>query len=644
MTAPPPLAQPLVLRAAWRRVAARGSRFAGADGVTPQAFAADLEGELGRLAEALGRGAYRPRPFRRVVASGGRVLDVPAVRDRVVEAAVLGWLRPRLEPRLSDAAYGYRPGRSVAGAQARLLDFARAGRPVAARADVRRFFPSVSHARVLAELERAGVDGALVALVHALLAAPSEGGSGPPGLGLPVGSALSPLLSNVALLPFDRALEAAGHRHVRYGDDVAAACPTGGEARAALAVAAGALRDLGLALHPGKSRVVPFARGVPFLGETLTLPDAPSPPPPPPPSAMPAAPPPTPPALPAPSTAVPAAAPRVLVVHTQGATVRARGEALEVVGPSGGGVRARVGVPKLGRLVLVGTVLVTPAALRRCARAGVGVVWLTRRGALAARVVGAAEQPAATVRGQCAVADDPAARLAVARTLVAAKVAGQRAVLLRRARRAASAEGAEAVGRAARRLRHALRAVEGAGDLAALRGVEGAASATYFEAWPALLEGAPLSFGGRSRRPPRDGVNAVLSFAYTLAHGQVRGLAEAHGLHPQVGFLHEDRAGHAALASDLVEPVRPALDHALLAALRRGVFTPDDFDTSARGGVYLSAEARPRFLRVVDRAVRRPRPGGSLWSRMAAEAASLARSVRGGGPYACAPFVGRPVR
>ena len=156
---------------------------------------------------------------------------MPAVRDRVVEAAVLGWLRPRVEPALSDAVFGYRPGRSVSGAQGRLLTLAEGDRPVAVRADVARCFSSVSHARVLAALDRLDVPAGLVTLVAALLGAPSEGAAREPGRGLPLGSALSPTLSNLALDPLDRALEAAGLPHVRYGDDVAAAVRTLGEGR-----------------------------------------------------------------------------------------------------------------------------------------------------------------------------------------------------------------------------------------------------------------------------------------------------------------------------------------------------------------------------------------------------------------------------
>jgi CRISPR-associated protein Cas1 len=284
----------------------------------------------------------------------------------------------------------------------------------------------------------------------------------------------------------------------------------------------------------------------------------------------------------------------------------------------------------------------TPAALRRCAAAGVGVTWLTRQGRLVARLAAPAEQPAATVRAQCgATAAD---RLAVAQALVAAKLEGQRALLLRRARRLPPGPRPAAAQAAARRLDDALRAVYEATSTATLRGVEGAAAAAYFEAWPALLGDAPLAFGGRSRRPPRDGVNALLSFAYTLAHQQMHGLAEAHGLHPYVGFLHEDRPGHATLASDLLEPLRPAIDHAVLAAVRRGRFTEEDFETTPRGGVYLTGAARPKLFALLDRAVRRPyawAPGAPsvLWTAMAALPAALARALRHPEPFVVPPFL-----
>lgn len=620
------IAHPSALRAAWERLAARGSTYPGADGVTPAAFAADLERQLAGLAASLAAGTYAPRPLRRFwlrpPGRAPRPIDVAAVRDRVVQTALHVRLQARLEPLLAEAAFAYRPGRSPKSAARRLAAFCANGHPVVARGDVEAFFASISHARLLAQLDALVADPLLVDLVARFLAAPSEDVPPQAGRGLPAGCTLSPLLSNAFLLPFDRAFEAAGRPMVRYGDDFAVACASEADARGALRLAGERLAELGLALQARKSRLVAFEAGVPFLGRTVS------------------------PALLAPS-AMPAASahpPRTLYVQTQGATVGVEGERLVVRAPGSGEVLARMGLPRLGRLVLLGTVHLTSGALKRCLRSGVPVHVLTRRGEALGHAASAWATSAAVIRAQCAAASEPARQRALARALVEAKIRGQRALLVRRGRRLPEGEAREALRRTARRLRGSAREASRAPSVEALRGVEGAASAAYFGAFPLLLgEGAPLAFEGRSRRPPRDPVNALLSFAYTLAHRQVVSLLEMHRLHPYVGFLHEDRPGHATLASDLLELARPALDAFVLAAVRRHRFSEADFERVDGGGCYLAEAARARFLEAYERALRRPRrraegPPHSLWQRLAAEADRLAAALRENTPYLPQPL------
>src|SRR5690606_13215402 len=151
------IADPLALRAAWERVAAGGSTYPGADGVTPAAFAADLDPQPEGLAATHRAGTYTPRPLRRFwlrrPGCAPRPIDVAAVRDRVVQRALLVPLQARLDPLLAEAAFAYRPGRSPEAAARRLAAYCANGHPVVARGDIRAFFGSISHARLLATLD-----------------------------------------------------------------------------------------------------------------------------------------------------------------------------------------------------------------------------------------------------------------------------------------------------------------------------------------------------------------------------------------------------------------------------------------------------------------------------------------------------------
>lgn len=651
------IATPEALRSGWLHATRRGSRFPGADGVTPAAFEADLARHLDHLARSLATGAYAPRPLRRFWLRrpnrSPRPIDVPGVRDRVVQATLLLALRPLIDPLLSEAAYAYRKGRSHGDAAHRLACLCAGGRPAVARGDVRAFFPSISHARLLALLDELLDDPPLSALLGRLLTVRPEDTRLPAGRGLPAGCALSPLLSNLFLLPFDRTIEATGHGLVRYGDDFAIAAPSDADARRALRVARGALDALGLRLNASKCRIHRFTDGVPFLGRTVAV------------SSLYRSPMNRPDDTSAPHAQASASRrPRVLYVHTQGATVSVEGERLFVRAPRSAGaggdgagaledgserLLARVGLPLVGHVVAFGTVHVTVGAVKGCLRAGIPVTYLTRRGHYVGRLAASAHTSAAVIRAQCAASADPERRLAVARALVAAKIRGHRALLARRGRRVTDSDARRDVARSARRLRALADDAGRSPSLEALRGTEGAAAAIAFGTFPALLDEAALAFGGRSRRPPRDEVNALLSFAYTLAHGQVEALVERHRLHPYVGFLHEDRPGHATLASDLLEPLRPVLDHAVLGWVRRGRFAPGDFERAKNGGCYLTEAARPRFLEAYERALRRPyrsrrdarqeAPRRSLWQRADLTVAQLAAALRAETAFDLAPLL-----
>ncbi len=258
------LATPEALRDAWRQVRRNGGG-AGGDGVTLAVFEAGLDEALRQLGQALRAGDYRPGPLRHVdiPKPDGRVrrLSIPCIRDRVAQSAALALLQARLDGRMSATSFGYRPALGVADALAAVTAGRKDGLGWTWEADIRAFFDSVPHRRLLAELAIWIEADDMLQLIGGWLR-----GFSCTGMGVAQGAPISPLLANLYLHPLDRLLAAAGHRPVRYADDfvvLARSCAAAGEARD---LGTQVLRDRGLAVQPAKTRIVPPECGFDFLG------------------------------------------------------------------------------------------------------------------------------------------------------------------------------------------------------------------------------------------------------------------------------------------------------------------------------------------------------------------------------------------
>lgn len=280
---------PAALHDAWHRVRANGGG-PGGDGETIDGFGQQLDRHLSALAADLASGRYRPGPLRRVAIAkptgGQRDLAIPCLRDRVAQTALLNALTPRLDHRMSETSFAYRPGRSVPQALAAARTHVAQGRATVVDADIAGFFDNVPHAPLLAELGIWLDDPRLLALVGLWLR-----GFAPTGRGLAQGAPISPLLANLWLHPLDRLLAAAGHAAIRYADDFVVLCRHRAEAARALALVHAVCAERGLLLHAAKTRIAAAAE-VRFLGEML-WPAAPAPAPhavPPPPARLPAPP------------------------------------------------------------------------------------------------------------------------------------------------------------------------------------------------------------------------------------------------------------------------------------------------------------------------------------------------------------------
>jgi CRISPR-associated protein Cas1 len=231
-----------------------------------------------------------------------------------------------------------------------------------------------------------------------------------------------------------------------------------------------------------------------------------------------------------------------------------------------------------------------------CAENTVAVSFLTEHGKFLARVQGPVNGNVLLRREQYRRSDEEAGSAAIARAIVQAKVANCRTVLLRAAReRDGSAELEAASGRLAR----TLQMLETPESLELIRGLEGDAAHTYFSAFDHLITASKedFFFRERSRRPPLDNVNALLSFLYTLLAHDVAGALEAVGLDPAVGFLHRDRPGRAGLALDLMEELRPVLaDRLALSLINRRQILANGFKATEAGGVLMESDTRKEVL------------------------------------------------
>lgn len=282
-----------------------------------------------------------------------------------------------------------------------------------------------------------------------------------------------------------------------------------------------------------------------------------------------------------------------LFVTTEGAYLAKDGEALEV--KVDGERRLHIPVITLEGVMCFGRVGASPAALALCAESGVTVTFLTEQGRMLAQVTGFTKGNVLLRRAQYRLADQSDGGVAVARSVVTAKLANSRTVLLRALRDHPGLLGRDALGVASAKLGGAANRVRSAGSLDGVRGIEGEGSAIYFGVFDALITGQRerFRFAVRSRRPPLDPVNALLSFVYTLLVHDVRSACESAGLDAAVGFLHRDRPGRPGLALDLMEEFRAMLaDRLVLSLINRHQVRADGFHVEVTGGVMMDDSTR----------------------------------------------------
>ena len=656
------ISDPLTLAEAFGRVRRNGGG-PGGDSETLMRFIASTPARFGQISAQLRSGHYRPGPVRRVSVpkpSGGRrQLAIPCVADRVVMTAVANLLSQLLEPEFEPESYGYRPGRSARQAVERVAFLRRSGYAWVVDGDIKAFFDNVPHHLLLPRLAPFVPDARLMELIADWLEA-----MGVEGRGLPQGSPLSPVLANFYLDAADEALTDGPVRLVRYADDFVLLARTEKEAEAALAKARTVFGALGLELHAEKTRVVPFDREFTFLGKLFVrslvldapdvrpaeaLPDLPEPPeppvhrrirgrdlPPPGPVRMD-----TEPgdagALDArrPSDA-PAARLRPLYVHEAGRRLSTEGHAFIVVEDG----RQLLVLPpaQVDRIELGRHVVLDDAAARLAMAEGVPIAYVDGHGSTMGRLQPVFARSHGRLHlAQAALALDPARRFAMARSIVANRIASQRAVLKRLDSRRKLPQIAEAVEQL-KRLRNRVAEALDVTTVQDAMALEAAAGRLY---WPTLgacmLHG--LAFRHRTRQPAGDPPNVVLNWLSWLLARDLGALAERHGLHTGFGCLHMEREDGDPLVYDLMEAFRAPLTEGLTVYLfNNQILRADQFLDNGGDGFQIAAEGRRRLVRAwehwlekLDRPVKSRRTGDETSWRglMEEEMLAFAAHVRG---------------
>jgi len=607
------------LDAAWEKVRSNAG-CAGGDGESLAYFGQRAAKRLILLANALKTGQYRPRDLRLLHipknSGGTRPLAIPSVQDRVAQTACASVLTAVLDPTFAEASFAYRPGRSVLMAVRAVERWRKCGYTHVVEADIVCCFERIPQAPLLDRLDQAlsGHPGAeRISDLVALWLEQAGQVLDTPGMGLPQGSPLSPLLANLYLDGADDALSGGKVKLVRYADDFILLCRTRAEAERALGDAAAVLQQHGLELRGDRTRIVDFNRGFEFLGHlfvrSMTLkrvsdPDEDA------------------------FDLMRGIAGRdaeesdvkqrsITEEDAERAKGYDRGErVLHLVGhdrclglrnlsfaitrPSDGGEVIAVAHSRVDRIELANDAEADIEALRLALASGTEVAFLNGHGETLGLLAPIRSEQAALHLAQARVAMQPELAAALARAIVEARLHNQRAQLHRLNREAGDSE----VLAATKTIGRMIRKLPTASQVAELRGHEGAAAAVY---WPALGRlAAEASQPFRRTRPAQDPLNATINYLTALLGRDVRAALARRGLHPGFGALHVAADGNEACTWDLMEAFRAPLSEGLAAPLfNQGRLRAAMFAALPDGGIRIDRDARTAIIRGYEAAAGR---------------------------------------
>ncbi|MBI4687722.1 MAG: group II intron reverse transcriptase/maturase [Nitrospirae bacterium] len=614
----------------------------GIDNVTIEEFSIDLKTRLLELRKQLLDGTYSSSPLRKVGIQkpDGKIrwLSIPTVKDRTIQTSAAMILSPILDAEFEECSFAYRKNKSVQKAVHKVIDLRDKGYTWVVDADIRSFFDEINHALLIEEIRKYIKEDRVIELIKKWLDADVvyKGEKTRLTKGLPQGSPISPLLSNLYLDSFDEALMEEKFRHVRFADDFVILCKDKPDAEDALELTEDVLKKLKLQLNAEETRIVHFNQGFRYLGmdflrsmvyrpiyedksdseqETAlndvsndkerlrrTKPEI---------------------------TSKPADTVRKKKRHMNNAeqttselpdTVMAMAlkkamegaeredfdflleEKIEIE-PTAysdpflrtlylleqGAVlrkederfvitkddRAIKEIPliKVDQILIFGNIQITTQAMKFCLEEDVPIILLSSSGKYFGTVESFKSVTIALHKKQFERNDDRKFALNIGRTIVRAKINNSKVLIQRYARKRKSLN-LESEIHAINLLVDRLPSISNHEEL---MGIEGAASSRYFSAFRALI-GEEWDFTKRKKNPPPDPVNSLLSYGYTLLFYNVYAMIRMHGLHPYVGLLHSIREGHPALVSDMMEEFRaPIVDAVVINLITRRSLKKEDF-------------------------------------------------------------------
>jgi CRISP-associated protein Cas1 len=286
-----------------------------------------------------------------------------------------------------------------------------------------------------------------------------------------------------------------------------------------------------------------------------------------------------------------------LYIQTQGAYLRLDHETLKIEIEQE--VKKQIPLHHLSSIVTFGNVLLSPYLIHRCAEDGRSIIWLSEYGRFKGRLAGITTGNVLLRQAQYEAVRDEKTALDIARRMVAGKLQNTRNIVMRAARENKDSSECDRLNATAKIHAESIQKTELAADLDTLRGIEGYAAKSYFGSftWMVKIDRPTFELVDRNKRPPRDPINALLSFVYTLLKNDCVAACEGVGLDPQMGFLHALRPGRPSLALDLMEELRaPLADRLVLSLINRKQIQADDFIIRPGGSVHLIDSARRTVL------------------------------------------------
>ena len=603
------------LCSAWEHVCAKNG-CAGSDGETIDDFNRNIFSSLMKLRCEVLENRYQAQALLWVwlekPGKKPRPLAIPAVRDRVLQSAANQIMQPFLEEEFEQCSFAYRKGRSVNTAIDQIVKYRDQGYQWVVDADIQQFFNEINHATLFHLVHRLFANHDLLALIKIWIQAQINHPEGAFCLirGIPQGAPISPNLANLFLDGFDEFLLGKNMKLVRYADDFLILSKSEYGAKQGLELTEKVLKQLKLELNREKTTITNFNKGFRFLGvqfvrslalktnssssegpkNQATTSDAQ-----------------------APEqkitnnfgsidssinrvNASDATSHRTLYVLEHGRTLSC--ENGKVLVKFDGEILQEIHAIHLDQILVFSNIMLTTPFINLCLEHHINLVIMSSAGRFFGVLDNINSRSLSLQKQQFQLKDDLTVCRYIAQSIVRGKIKNTRTIVRRYTRKRHLIKANQLV----TSLQNHERKLFDVKTMNEVRGYEGIAARHYYTLFTELFA-ETWGFNGRNRRPPTDPVNALLSYGYTLLYYNVYALLLARGFDPRIGILHEERSGHAALASDLMEEFRPiVIDALVLRSLLNKRFSKDDFVLPERKGqaCLLRNPARRRFVHLFE--------------------------------------------